>query len=137
MIELWETERYKQKRNLQFCERFWKLLGKKMKDHRRIKAAVKQVWLCFLCSWCFDFLFLNPPRHTVARDHFGRQPRGPLYLWHRLGWPTVKGTRQKFFTYLFKSGLVLLRVLLAYLNVLWSMLIKLQNYKIQRQVAEP
>ena len=43
MIGIWVTERSKQKRNLQFCERFWKLLGKKMKEHRGIKAAVKQV----------------------------------------------------------------------------------------------
>ena len=35
--DLWDTEKYKQKRNLQFFERFWKLLGKRMKDHRRVR----------------------------------------------------------------------------------------------------
>ena len=39
-----ETQKEENSRFLQFSERIWKLLEKKMKDHRRLSATVIQVW---------------------------------------------------------------------------------------------
>ena len=43
MTELRETERYKQKRNLQFCERFWKNFREKNEGTSMNTVAVRQI----------------------------------------------------------------------------------------------
>ena len=56
MIELWETEKSKHKRNLQFCERFWKLLEKKWNNI--IEYSRRKAFLITYFYEYFDLMFL-------------------------------------------------------------------------------